>query len=137
MWVCGLINMTRHTQPSIPDTTNGTAIGLPIRPGGGAKQGQCRYSGLRMVERKWHDHQKVAYMDPHLKDVLGSVPSTLYIVYYGVFGNAGTCPPYHQQGSITNALSVLAPCSGLDPRPSMYGIVMCMIVMLHPYIYNL
>ena len=39
---------------------------------------RCRSSGsLQWIVSTWHNHQKVVYMDPHLKDILGVVPSTL------------------------------------------------------------
>ena len=32
----------------------------------------------KWIESRWHRPQEVVYMDPHLKDILGSVPSTVF-----------------------------------------------------------
>ena len=36
---------------------------------------------LQWIESRLHNPQKVVYMDPHLKDILGFVPSTLKPLY--------------------------------------------------------
>ena len=36
-----------------------------------------RSISLQWVESRWHNPQKVVYMDPYIKVILGFVPSTL------------------------------------------------------------
>ena len=32
---------------------------------------------IQWFQSRWHNHQEMVYMDPHVKDILRSVPSTL------------------------------------------------------------
>ena len=50
-----------------------------INKRGPAIRGSSRFD--QWIESKWHRSQEVVYMNPHAKDILRSVPSTLKTLY--------------------------------------------------------